>query len=111
MRAWAWVAVAVGAAALLFLGWQNPAELPWFPKCPFFALTGYKCPGCGTLRAIHFLLHLNFAEAWRMNPLAVATIPLVGALAAFPKFRRNPLTGWSIFIIVLGHWIFRNAFA
>ena len=30
---------------------------------PLLLLTGYKCPGCRTLRAAHALLHMRFAEA------------------------------------------------
>lgn len=107
-RVLAFVALVVGVAVLLFLYLQNPSELSWFPKCPFFALTGFKCPGCGTLRAIHFLLHLNFVEAWRMNPLAVVSIPLIAALVAFPSFRRNAWTAYVILAAVLCYWLLRN---
>jgi len=107
-RIWTVVGLTTGAAALLFLFLLTPSELSWFPKCPFFVLTGYKCPGCGTLRAIHFLLHLNFVEAWRMNPLAVVSIPLIAALAAFPSFRRNAWAAYAILAVIFCHWLLRN---
>lgn len=55
----------------------NPSKNAIFPKCPFFVLTGLKCPGCGSQRAIHSLLHLNYAEAFRHNALLVVSLPLI----------------------------------
>lgn len=65
--------------ALVLLGvyfFLDPAELP-FPKCPSLLLTGWKCPGCGSQRALHQLLHGNIAEAWGFNSLFVAALPYV----------------------------------
>ena len=56
-------------AGLVFLYFNNPQDLSGFPRCPFYALTGYKCPGCGTLRAIHAALHLRFSDALKLNPI------------------------------------------
>jgi hypothetical protein len=63
-----------GIAALsvmLFL--FDPATSMFFGRCPFFTITGLHCPGCGTLRALHQLLHLNISAALQMNPLTVFT--------------------------------------
>ena len=46
--------------ALFFL--FDPSETWFFPHCPFFALTGLKCPGCGTARAFHAALQRNAAS-------------------------------------------------
>jgi hypothetical protein len=48
-----------------------------FPRCPFNQVTGLWCPGCGTQRALHSLLHFDFAGAAAMNVLAVAALPLL----------------------------------
>jgi hypothetical protein len=40
-------------------------------------LTGWYCPGCGSLRAIHQLLLGNLRAAWAMNPLTVVLIPFL----------------------------------
>src|SRR6056297_1458833 len=48
-----------GLAVLYFL--LNPDETEFFPRCIFHSLTGYYCPGCGSQRAIHNLLHLDIA--------------------------------------------------
>lgn len=46
-----------------------------FPKCGFFVLTGYKCPGCGTQRALHHFLHGDFIGAFKQNALAFLSVP------------------------------------
>lgn len=49
----------------------------FFPRCPFFTLTGLYCPGCGSQRAVSALLHGNFITAVHYNALFVASLPLV----------------------------------
>lgn len=48
--------------------------------CPVLALTGYLCPTCGGLRAVHDLAHLDLAAAWAMNPLLTILLPILGVL-------------------------------
>ena len=67
-----------GLAAGIVLRVFDPATSGIFPPCPFHYLTGLYCPGCGSLRAIHHLLHGNLQAAWAMNPLAVLLLPFVG---------------------------------
>lgn len=69
------LAVIVTLAVLFFA--LNPNEHAIFPRCPFNVLTGYYCPGCGSQRAIHSLLHLNFAGVARNNILFIPTVVLV----------------------------------
>src|ERR1700743_3243391 len=45
----------------------NPVKYRFFPKCPFYSLTGFACPGCGSQRAIYNLLHGNILKAIRFN--------------------------------------------
>ncbi|MCQ4035640.1 DUF2752 domain-containing protein [Kaistella montana] len=75
----------------------NPQNSSYFLKCPIHYFTGYLCPGCGSQRAIHELLHLNFRKAFEYNALFVASIPyLISAIALntqplsdrFPKTRK-----------------------
>ena len=56
---------------------NNPSEHSFFIPCPFKFATGYHCPGCGSQRAIHQLLHLDIAAAFRLNPLMVLSLPLI----------------------------------
>jgi Protein of unknown function (DUF2752) len=66
------------AAALLFA--FEPATTWWFPSCPFYALTGWLCPLCGSLRAVHAVLHGAPRVAFGLNPLT--TIGMAAALLA-----------------------------
>ncbi|MDR9448893.1 MAG: DUF2752 domain-containing protein, partial [Psychroflexus sp.] len=52
----------------------NPESISFFPSCPFHSITGLYCPGCGSQRAIHDLLHANFLAAFSHNPLIVLGI-------------------------------------
>lgn len=65
-----------GAAVFAF----NPEQVSVFPPCLFHRLTGWWCPGCGTTRALHQLLHGNLTAALRFNPVAICLLPLVGYL-------------------------------
>jgi hypothetical protein len=67
----AWTAVAaVGIAAVgTVLNRYDPRTVPWFPACPFHAVTGWYCPGCGTTRALHELMHARIGAALAFNPL------------------------------------------
>ncbi|MCF6279035.1 MAG: DUF2752 domain-containing protein [Flavobacteriaceae bacterium] len=48
----------------------------FFLKCPLYTTTGVYCPGCGSQRAFHSLLHLNFKEVIQYNILFLAGIIL-----------------------------------
>jgi len=50
----------------------NPWEVHLFPGCPFLALTGFYCPGCGGIRAAHQLLHGDLLSALQLNIFVVA---------------------------------------
>lgn len=69
--------VALVAAAVLLLASFDPAVTWWFPSCPFHALTGWLCPLCGSLRAVHALLRGAPLRAVAFNPLTI------GGLAAW----------------------------
>ncbi|MBR1587033.1 MAG: DUF2752 domain-containing protein [Kiritimatiellae bacterium] len=100
----------LGVAVLIFLYFWSPQNFRWFPKCPFLALTGYKCPGCGTLRAIHSLLHFQFSEAVSLNPFMIVSIPLVIALLASRRLRFNAVMGMIIVAATATWWLLRNVF-
>lgn len=67
--------VAVIAAIVYF--YFDPSSSRLFPRCLFLETTGVKCPGCGSQRAIHALLHGNVAAAWQFNAMVVIAIPLI----------------------------------
>lgn len=75
------------AAAVLFL--FDPATAGFYPPCLFRTVLGAQCPGCGSLRAAHQLLHGNFAAAWALNPALMIVGPVAAALTLFTVLR-NP---------------------
>lgn len=71
------LAVAAGAAALVYF--VDPAAGAWFyPRCPLLTLTGLECPGCGSTRAVHRLLHGELGAALALNPLLAVYLPILG---------------------------------
>ncbi len=70
-----------GAAGVLvaWVLWRNePSGQVYYPRCYLYVVTGLQCPGCGVLRATHALLNGRWDAAWRLNPLWVSLLPLVG---------------------------------
>ncbi|PHR69378.1 MAG: hypothetical protein COA67_10410 [Lutibacter sp.] len=49
----------VGMMIAILYFYFNPS-VTFFPKCPLYTTTGIYCPGCGSQRAFHDLLHLDF---------------------------------------------------
>lgn len=45
----------------------DPTHNVYAPKCLFFTLTGYKCPGCGCQRLLYHLANGNFNMGLRYN--------------------------------------------
>lgn len=90
-----------------------------YPTCPMLAITGLYCPGCGSLRAVHDLLHGDLVGALARNPLAVLAVPYLAfwlvswALRATgrPAPRSTVLPAWAIWVllgVVLAYGIARN---
>jgi Protein of unknown function (DUF2752) len=69
-------AAACGCAVIWFTDPTVPGGL--LPVCPTKALLGIDCPGCGSLRMIYSLLHLDVASAVRFNALGVVAVVLLG---------------------------------
>ena len=105
-----------GSLALLAL---DPADSGLFPPCPFLAVTGFYCPGCGTLRGLHQLLNGSLLEALGFNPLTVLSLPFVGY-----AFLSNAVVGlsgrrmpgifipatwiWMLLGVIILFWVLRN---
>lgn len=98
--------ILVIAAAGVFI--CDPAESRWLMPCPFHFLTGLYCPGCGSLRALHRLLHGNVAGALAMNGLMVLFIPVLAAFLVRPHWTRKPWVPKIILIVIILYWIARN---
>lgn len=111
-----WSLIIAGAAYLFFF---EPGKSGFFPGCPFRFLTGFTCPGCGTTRALHQILHGHIYTAFTLNPLLLLSIPfLLIALLRYSVIvmrggipRGNALPApyiYAIFFVILSFWIFRN---
>lgn len=87
------------------------------PGCLFYEFTGLYCPGCGMTRALHALVHGDFAQMLAMNPLLpllMVAVPLL-ALQGFgyrlplPKAVVAILTSAKFWIgLLLAFWLLRN---
>lgn len=90
-----------------------------FPRCFFHMATGLHCPGCGSQRATHDLLHLRLWQALKHNVMIVivAVVLLAKAYAIiskkyFPKYHYNlGHTTWftiALVVLVFLYWVLRN---
>jgi hypothetical protein len=51
-----------------------------------------QCPGCGSLRAAHQLLHGNVEAAWALNKPFLMALPLAAVISLL-NLLRNPKNG------------------
>jgi len=110
-------ALAVAGGAYLFL--FDPAGTSAYPSCPFRHVTGFYCPGCGSLRAMHELLHGNLYAAFRLNPMTVVALPFIAYGLASQAVRHLAGRGlptvfvragwiWALLVVMLAYWALRN---
>ena len=109
--------VIIGVAVLFYF--LDPIKYTIFPQCLFHSLTGGYCPGCGSQRALHSLLHLDFASVAGYNflflPAALFilyhyTHPLLNKAFSWklPNLFYMKQTPWIVLTIVILFWIARN---
>lgn len=111
----------LGITFLIIFHRFNPENNIFFPKCPFYLLTGYKCPGCGSQRAIHHILNLRIYDALKENALLVVSIPYLATGIVFNNLKsltpktllwRQRLYGVKainiIIVIIILFWVLRN---
>ena len=111
-----WSLLAVGAAYVFVF---EPGKTGLFPICMFRFLTGFQCPGCGSTRALHQILHGHLLAAFMLNPLFLIALPFI--FYAFLRYTVTVMRGgvprpnalpasyiYAIFFVVVSFWIFRN---
>ena len=117
---WGIAIVLVTMLAILYRTY-NPNGNVYFPKFPFRELTGLKCPGCGSQRAVHYLLNFDIFNAIKENVILVLSIPYILTGLVFDSLK-NPnenILNWrkilfgrkAIFVIltiIITFWILRN---
>jgi hypothetical protein len=111
------VALAAGGLGVVYL--LDPVSSGLYPPCPFLALTGLYCPGCGTLRALHQLTLGHSVAALDLNPLMVLLLPFVAYFLAsqamlavtgqpLRRFFVRPELIWALLGVVLAYGVLRN---
>jgi hypothetical protein len=106
----------LGAAVLYRF---DPTRSDFYPICTFHQVTELHCPGCGTLRAAHQLLHGNLLAALQKNALFVLLLPVIGLLLANFILERTrgrglrvrPLPAawlWALVALILAFSLLRN---
>jgi hypothetical protein len=91
-----------GLAVAIVLHIGDPAANS-APLCPFYAMTGSYCPGCGTLRCLHSLLHADLRSAAGYNLVTVLLAPVL--LAAWVAVGLAAFTGRPIRLWVPPRWL------
>lgn len=94
----------------------DPNQSTLFPICPFFYFTGMYCPGCGSLRSTHSLLHGEFLNALNYNALFVLSVPFVllflvtdlWHIKRLQGFYANPAFPRVALLLIVAYWIARN---
>ncbi|WP_246006950.1 DUF2752 domain-containing protein [Actinomadura pelletieri] len=107
------------AAGALLVAFRDPNEAGHYPSCPFLAITGYYCPGCGMMRLVHALTHGDVGTAFGFNPLMFLLLPVLGylfvrwtVLSARGLPMRSallrPAVAYSFLGVVVVFWVVRN---
>lgn len=106
--------VALGVVYYYF----DPSDTAWMPRCLWKTLTSTDCPGCGSQRMIHALVHGDISSALNANAFAVCMLPVISFMIwleltrkSHPRLYANvhhPLLIWLLAGVVLAWWILRN---
>lgn len=121
MRQRRWIIV-IGVVAVIIMVYamMDPVTSRFAPKCLFHQFTGLQCPGCGSQRMLHALLHGDIAAAWSYNALLLCVLPLLLPMLWLElDARRHPRLYMkvhslpviiSVALIIVAWWILRNIF-
>ncbi len=106
---WGYAAFGIVAALMgMLLFFKNPSSSAIFPPCPTSFFTGYYCPGCGTLRALHALTHGDIAGAFSQNALMVCFIPVLPLMVLFPEKFTHPAVPLAVLLLIVAFTVLRN---
>jgi hypothetical protein len=79
------IAVLLGGLAIVYR--FPPSEYSFYPRCPIYLTTHWLCPGCGSTRALHALLHFDIQTALHYNALFTLLFPAVSLWFGFICYR------------------------
>lgn len=95
------VAAVVAAALVALYAAVDPAEAVWMPKCMVWQLTGFRCPGCGSQRMVHALLHGDLHSAFACNAFLMLMLPVIALMIWLEASRkRHP----ALYSALYGKW-------
>ena len=111
---------AIGAvSAFITVRQIDPSGSNIFPVCPFHAMTGLNCPGCGATRGMHALLNGDVLTALHFNAMLIVFVPLmiygIAALVLFgirgrglpvPRFATQGT--WAFLVLMIAFGVLRN---
>jgi hypothetical protein len=105
------LAVMAVSSLLYHLGSINIMNrLPNVTLCPFHAITGISCPGCGMTRALLSIGQLRFGEGIHWNPFSIPLLIVMGICFCHGKtllWLRRPWITRAALIGVMTFWIIR----
>jgi len=120
----AWLTL-IGLSLMFLISFVwRPADEPTVILCPFRALTGLLCPGCGMTRAFCALGHGELLRAFHFNALSpflylALIVVWVGAAATVFRLHRvqalvlrlrpNMAGGFALLAVVIVWWVVRLA--
>ncbi|HKR94758.1 MAG TPA: DUF2752 domain-containing protein [Candidatus Angelobacter sp.] len=55
----------------------SPTQYSFYPRCPFYAITHWLCPGCGATRALYSILHGDLQAALHYNAMFTLMSPVL----------------------------------
>lgn len=96
----------------------DPSDSILFPKCLFYHITGWQCPGCGSQRMLHALLQCDFTSAWHYNAYLFFLLPVILFLLWLELTRKkHPLLYrrvysmsviWTFIVLTIVWFVVRN---
>ncbi len=69
-----YIGFTIAGLLIIILYFSKDPSASTFPKCPLYSTTGIYCPGCGSQRAFHDLLHLNLIGIAKNNILFLVLV-------------------------------------
>ena len=107
------------AAGLAYALWVERTGLAL--PCPFRAVTGLLCPGCGVTRLCLALLRGDLAAAWAANQLLLLLLPVLAVLlvqlaaryvrtGSVATIRGENALIWGVVVLLLAWGVVRNLF-
>ncbi len=104
----------IGVSAIGMLYFFDPMQYSFYPACVFKLVTGFDCPGCGSTRALHALLHGDIFKAANSNILLLVFFPVI-IVGLLNLYTQKSAMVWKMFnkpffflLVICAFWVVRN---